>query len=68
MNQLQQNVANSLTVEKGTFEIKIVSGRYSYAQSAAEGEPLVVFGYMHLMAVHLSTPKQVLKQVQLGQF
>lgn len=42
MNHLQQNVASSLTLEKGTFDIKINSGRYSYAQSKTEGEPLVV--------------------------
>lgn len=42
MNHLQQNVASSLTLEKGTFDIKITSGRYSYAQSETEGEPLVV--------------------------
>jgi len=42
MNQLQQNVASSFTLEKGTFDIKITSGRYSFAQSKTEGEPLVV--------------------------
>lgn len=42
MNNLQQNVASSFTLEKGTFDIKIDSGRYSYAQSGTEGEPLVV--------------------------
>ena len=42
MNHLQQNVASSFTLEKGTFDIKITSGRYSYAQSETEGEPLVV--------------------------
>lgn len=42
MKNLQQNVASSLTLEKGTFDIKIMSGRYSYAQSKTEGEPLVV--------------------------
>jgi hypothetical protein len=42
MQDLQQNVASSLTLESGTFEIKIESGRYSYAQSKTEGEPLVV--------------------------
>jgi hypothetical protein len=42
MNYLQQNVANSFTLEKGTFDIKITNGRYSYAQSKTEGEPLVV--------------------------
>lgn len=42
MNHLQQNVASSFTLEKGTFDIQITSGRYSYAQSKTEGEPLVV--------------------------
>ncbi len=42
MNHLQQNVASSFTLEKGTFDIKITSGRYSYAESQTEGEPLVV--------------------------
>jgi hypothetical protein len=42
MNHLQQNVASSFTLEKGTFDIKITSGRYSYAESKTEGEPLVV--------------------------
>ena len=42
MNHLQQNVASSLTLEKGTFDLQITSGRYSYAQSKTEGEPLVV--------------------------
>ena len=42
MNHLQQDVASSLTLEKGTFDIQITSGRYSYAQSNTEGEPLVV--------------------------
>lgn len=42
MENLQQNVASSFTLESGTFDIKISSGRYSYAQSKTEGEPLVV--------------------------
>jgi hypothetical protein len=42
MEYLQQNVASSFTLESGTFDIKINSGRYSYAQSKTEGEPLVV--------------------------
>ncbi|MBD2183051.1 hypothetical protein H6S82_02705 [Planktothrix sp. FACHB-1355] len=41
MTRLQQNVASSFTLEKGTFDIKIASGRYTYAQSKTEGEPLV---------------------------
>ncbi|MEH1877456.1 hypothetical protein, partial [Nostoc sp.] len=42
MNNLQQNVATSFTFEKGTFEIKITDGRYSYAKSKTEGEPFVL--------------------------
>ncbi|MHC0062585.1 hypothetical protein ACWATR_06610 [Nostoc sp. UIC 10890] len=42
MNNLQQNVATSFTFEKGTFDIKISGGRYSYAQSKTEGEPFVL--------------------------
>ncbi|MEH2247177.1 hypothetical protein [Nostoc sp.] len=42
MNNLQQNVATSFTFEKGTFDIKITDGRYSYAQSKTEGEPFVL--------------------------
>lgn len=42
MNHLQQDVASTFTLEKGTFDIRITSGRYSYAQSETEGEPLVV--------------------------
>ncbi|MCU0540670.1 MAG: hypothetical protein MUE44_00605 [Oscillatoriaceae cyanobacterium Prado104] len=42
MQYLQQNVASSFTLESGTFDIKITSGSYSYAQSKTEGEPLVV--------------------------
>ncbi|MEH2295824.1 hypothetical protein [Nostoc sp.] len=42
MNNLQQNVATSFTFEKGTFDIKISDGRYSYAQSKTEGEPFVL--------------------------
>lgn len=41
MSYLQQNVASSLTLEKGTFDLQIISGRYSSAQSQTEGEPLV---------------------------
>jgi hypothetical protein len=43
MNHLQQDVASTFILEKGTFDIRITSGRYSYAQSETEGEPLVVF-------------------------
>jgi hypothetical protein len=42
MNNLQQNVANSITLDKGTFDIQIVSGVYSYAKCKTEGEPFVL--------------------------
>ncbi|WP_375504282.1 hypothetical protein, partial [uncultured Nostoc sp.] len=42
MNNLQQNVATSFTFEKGTFDIKITDGRYSYAKNKTEGEPFVL--------------------------
>ncbi|WP_143172834.1 hypothetical protein [Scytonema sp. HK-05] len=42
MNHLQQNVATSFTLEKGTFDIKITGGRYSYAKAKTEGEPFVL--------------------------
>ena len=42
MNELQQNVASTYTFDKGTYEIQITSGRYSFAKSATEGEPLVL--------------------------
>jgi hypothetical protein len=41
MNHLQQNVANSLTLTQGTYEIKITSGSYKYANAKAE-EPFVL--------------------------
>jgi hypothetical protein len=42
MNQLQQNVAKSFTLEKGTFDIQIANGRYSHAKSETQGEPFVL--------------------------
>ncbi|MDJ0589591.1 MAG: hypothetical protein QNJ72_06280 [Pleurocapsa sp. MO_226.B13] len=42
MNELQQNVASSFTFDKGTYEIQITSGRYSFAKSETEGELLVL--------------------------
>ena len=42
MNDLQQNVAKSFTFERGSYEIQISSGRYSYAKSETEGEPFVL--------------------------
>ncbi|MBR8836157.1 MAG: hypothetical protein DSM106950_19575, partial [Stigonema ocellatum SAG 48.90 = DSM 106950] len=42
MNNLQQNVATSFTFDKGTFDIKINSGRYNYSQSKTEGSPFVL--------------------------
>ncbi|MEL6163665.1 MAG: hypothetical protein AAFR37_07860 [Cyanobacteria bacterium J06628_3] len=42
MNHLQQNVANSFTLDKGVYDIKIASGNYKYAKSKSEGEPFVL--------------------------
>ncbi|WP_190274308.1 hypothetical protein [Oscillatoria nigro-viridis] len=41
MNDLQQNVAKSLTLDKGTFDIQITSGSYSYSADNTVGEPFV---------------------------
>ncbi|MEG4085499.1 hypothetical protein [Microcoleus sp. POL10_C6] len=41
MNNLQQNVAKSLTLNKGTFDIQITSGTYSYSANNTVGEPFV---------------------------
>ena len=41
MTNLQQNVASSFTLDQGNFDIKIISGRYSFSQRQTEGEPLV---------------------------
>src|SRR6476661_550783 len=41
MNNLQQNVAKSLTLDKGTFDIQITSGTYSYTANNTVGEPFV---------------------------
>ncbi|MEG4107639.1 hypothetical protein [Microcoleus sp. S13_C5] len=41
MNNLQQNVAKSLTLDKGTFDIQISSGSYSYSADNTVGEPFV---------------------------
>ena len=41
MNNLQQNVAKSLTLNKGTFDIQITSGTYSYRADNTAGEPFV---------------------------
>jgi hypothetical protein len=41
MNNLQQNVAKSLTLDKGTFDIQITSGSFSYTANNTVGEPFV---------------------------
>lgn len=41
MNDLQERVANSITLDRGTYDIRIESGRYSYASAKTEGEPFV---------------------------
>ena len=40
MNDLQQNVASKLTLERGTYELQINSGRFSYGNE--EGEPFAL--------------------------
>ncbi|AFY54497.1 hypothetical protein Riv7116_1958 [Rivularia sp. PCC 7116] len=42
MNNLQQNVANSFTLDKGVYDINIASGSYKYAKTKNEGEPFVL--------------------------
>ncbi|MBO3460455.1 hypothetical protein G7B40_019830 [Aetokthonos hydrillicola Thurmond2011] len=42
MNNLQQNVATSFIFEKGTFDIRISSGRYSNNKTKKLGEPFVL--------------------------
>ena len=42
MENLQQNVASSLTLDQGTYNIQITSGRYKYSASKTVGEPSVV--------------------------
>ncbi|BAY30130.1 hypothetical protein NIES2107_19740 [Nostoc carneum NIES-2107] len=42
MNHLQQNVASSYVFEKGSYDIRITSGSYSYANTKTEGEPFVL--------------------------
>ncbi|MBD2356046.1 hypothetical protein H6G41_15685 [Tolypothrix sp. FACHB-123] len=42
MNNLQQNIASSYVFEKGSYDIKITGGRYSYAKIKTEGEPFVL--------------------------
>jgi hypothetical protein len=41
MNHLQQNVANSITLDKGSYDIKIASGTYNYAKTQG-GQPSVL--------------------------
>ena len=41
MNDLQLNVASKLTLDKGSYEIKIADGNYSYSQSE-KAEPFVL--------------------------
>ncbi|MEO1184801.1 MAG: hypothetical protein AAFX46_08885, partial [Cyanobacteria bacterium J06636_27] len=42
MNHLQQNVANSFTLDKGVYDISIASGKYKYAKTRNQGEPFVL--------------------------
>lgn len=42
MEALQRNVAASLPLEKGTFDVQISDGTYSYNKNETDGEPLVL--------------------------
>ena len=42
MSSLQDTVASKATLEQGSYEIQITSGRYSYSNNAEEGEPEVL--------------------------
>ncbi len=42
MNDLQERVASSITLDRGNYEVRIESGRYSYAAAKTEGEPFVL--------------------------
>ncbi|MCJ8279338.1 MAG: hypothetical protein MJK14_05215 [Rivularia sp. ALOHA_DT_140] len=42
MNNLQQNVAKSLTLNKGIYDIKIVEGSYSYAKAKGQAEAFII--------------------------
>ncbi|MCG6138673.1 MAG: hypothetical protein MET45_29440 [Nostoc sp. LLA-1] len=42
MNNLQQKVATAFTFEKGTFEIRISGGQYTYSKTKTTGEPFVL--------------------------
>ncbi|MGK7895668.1 MAG: hypothetical protein AB4372_19145 [Xenococcus sp. (in: cyanobacteria)] len=42
MDNLQQNVASSLSLTQGTYNIQITSGRYKYSSSQMDGEPAVI--------------------------
>ena len=42
MNSLQENVAESATLDQGNYEIQITSGSYGYSSNAEEGEPEVL--------------------------
>ncbi len=41
-NDLQSKIAKSITLEQGTYSIKIEKGWYSYSSGSEKGEPLVV--------------------------
>ncbi|MDZ8108914.1 MAG: hypothetical protein RM338_25275 [Nostoc sp. DedQUE12a] len=42
MNHLQQKVASAFTFEKGTFEVRITGGHYTYSRTITTGEPFVL--------------------------
>ncbi|MBE9199788.1 MULTISPECIES: hypothetical protein [unclassified Nodularia (in: cyanobacteria)] len=42
MNHLQDQVASAFTFQKGTFEIRITGGQYTYSKTRTTGEPFVL--------------------------
>ena len=42
MNDLQESVASSIALDRGNYDVRIESGRYSYAAAKTEGEPFVL--------------------------
>ena len=42
MDHIQQNVANSFSLDQGSYEIKITGGTYKYAKAKTGGEPFVL--------------------------
>jgi hypothetical protein len=67
MNHLQQNVANSFTLDQGSYDIKITSGIYNMPKLKQQENLLFYSGSMELMAVHLLIKTLDLRPAQPGQ-